>query len=166
MTDNINKEQTLKEDLIVRGIKMLDIGYITTIYVFGGLYGATFLDNYIYPYISLNKNIPIKEKTDFQLIIDTIIFLIINAIAAYILRNLLQKIPFPLEGKYGFKHMKVREVSSGQIINFIILIFSRTIRYYILELQYRIEKKIKKKNDRMIYNNTTHNINDDFSMFI
>ena len=151
MENKTIKKQTLEEDIIVRGIKILDVGYITTIYVFGGLFGAVFLDNYIYPYVSFSKKKIINEKTNFELILETIIFLVINAITAYILRNILQKIPFPLEGKYGFKHMKVREVSSGQILNMIIMIFSRTIRNNFLELQYRFTKN-KNWNKNTAYN--------------
>ena len=146
MTESKQK-QTLKEDLIIRGIKLLDIAYIIPIYVLGGIFGATFLDNHIYPYVKISGNKSLKEQSDIQLFMNLCIFLIINAITAYILRNILQKIPFPLDNVHGFKHNKVREVRSGQVINFVILIFSREIRNYIIEFQYRYENRIKNKNN-------------------
>ena len=135
-------KQTLKEDLIIRSIKILDFAFIIPIYTLGALIGSIFLDNYVYKYIKIVDKPNIQDESDVQLFTNIVILLLVNTIAAYILRNLLQKIPFPLDNVRGFKHMKVREVSSGQIINFIILIFSRTIRFYILELIIIIEKCI------------------------
>lgn len=134
-------KQTLKEDLILRGIKLIDIGYITCIYTIPSIYIATFLDNHVYPYIGPYKNKSDEEKTQYEILIELIIFLTINGIIAYILRNLLQMIPFPLENVYGFKHMKVKEVQSGQLIGLILLWFSSTIRNKLLLLQKKISKK-------------------------
>jgi len=151
LNNNNNHKQTLKENLILRGIKLLDFSFIIPIYVLGGIFGATFLDNYIYPYVKISKNIPISKQTTTQLFVNVIILLIINAIASYILRNILQEIPFPLEGVYGFQHKKVKEVTSGQTINFIIMIFSREIRLYIFELQKRFTKHKHINNQVLLY---------------
>jgi len=135
------QKQTLKEDLIIRGIKLLDIGYITAIYVLGGAYVASFLDNYVYPRINFNKNIPDEKKKTEQILIELIICLIIMAISSYILRNILQKIPFPFDKKFGFEHMKVKEVQTGNILFIVLLLFSKSIKTKIYLLQSRIEKK-------------------------
>jgi hypothetical protein len=134
-------KQTLKEDLIVRSIKILDFAFIIPIYTLGALFGAIMLDKYVYKYIKIVNKPNIQDESDIQLFTNIVILLLINIIAAYILRNLLQKIPFPLENAYGFKHMKVTEVKSGSIIMMILLIFSNEIRIYIQELQRRFTKK-------------------------
>ena len=110
---------------------------------FNGIFGATFLDNHIYPYVTFNNNIPLEQKSTLQLLFNIITYLVINGIVAYILRNILQRIPFPLENVYGFRHIQVKEVASGQLINFILLLFSQTIRIYIFELQRRYVLYIK-----------------------
>ena len=41
--------------------------------------------------------------------------LFIIGILVYLLRNLVELIPFPLEGIYGYQHFRVRELYSGGI---------------------------------------------------
>lgn len=140
---SVQHKQTLKEDLIIRSIKILDFAFIIPIYTLGAVFGAILLDKYVYKYIKIVNKSNIQDETDIQLFTNIIILLLTNTIMAYFLRNLLQKIPFPLENYYGFKHMKVKEVSSGSIIMMILLIFSNEIRVYIQELQRRFTKKSK-----------------------
>jgi hypothetical protein len=137
----VQHKQTLREDFIIRSIKILDFAFIIPIYTLGAVFGAIFLDKYVYKYMLITNKYNIQDETDVQLFTNIVILLLINTITAYILRNLLQKIPFPFENVYGFKHMKVSEVKSGSIITMILLIFSNEIRVYIQELQRRYTKK-------------------------
>jgi hypothetical protein len=137
---SIQHKQTLKEDLILRGIKILDFAYIIPIYTLGGLLSAIFLDNYVYKNIKFVYKDNIKDETDVELMINTIILLFITTVVAYILRNVLQKIPFPLENVYGFKHLQVTEVKYDNIMMMILLIFSNEIGRYIVEIQRRFVK--------------------------
>ena len=143
---NSNKpKQTLKEDLIIRSIKILYFAFIIPIYTLGALICSIFLDNYVYKYIKIVDKPNIQDESDIQLFTNIVILLFTNIIVAYILRNLLQKIPFPLDNFHGFKHMKVTEVKSGSIIMMILFIFSNEIRVNIHELQRRFTKKNKSK---------------------
>lgn len=122
------KKQTLKEDLIVRSIKILDIGYINFLYAIPALFVAVILDKHVYKHINIGKEIKKDEdKTVTPLLIETILCLGISGIIAYILRNLLQLIPFPLENVYGFQHMRVSEVKGGGVISMFLLWFSPTL---------------------------------------
>jgi len=136
-------KQTLKENLILRGIKILDFAFIIPIYAFGGIFGAIFLDNYIYKYFKVVNNPNIQDDTTIQLFTNVVILLFINTVVGYILSYVLQKIPFPLDNVYGFKHKQVREVRTGDMITLILLIFSNEITRYIVEIQRRY---IKNKN--------------------
>ena len=140
---SVEHKQTLKEDLIIRSIKILDFAFIIPIYTIGAIFAAIMLDRYVYKHIKIINKDKIQDETDFQLLANIVIILFINVLTAYILRNLLQKIPFPLDNKYGFKHMKVTEVRSGSIIMMILLIFSNEIRINIQELQRRSAKTSK-----------------------
>jgi hypothetical protein len=138
---SVQHRQTLKEDLIIRSIKILDFAFIIPIYTIGAVFGAIILDKYVYKYIKIVNKKNIQDESDVQLFTNIVILLLTNTIMAYILRNLLQKLPFPLENYHKFKHMKVKEVSSGNIIMMILLIFSNEIRIYVHELQRRYIKK-------------------------
>ena len=56
-------------------------------------------------------------------------------ISAYIIRNIVAIIPFPLDGYFGFKHNQVSEINGGVIISFAVIVlqpmFSRKVTYLI-----------------------------------
>ena len=120
-------KKTFKKEVIIRSIKILDIAYITFIYGFFSLIIITFLDKYIFPRISL-ENVKDEEKNKYTIFIELLLSLTLYGIVAYILKNILQLIPFPLEGVYGFQHLKVMEVKSGAMISMFLLWFSKVIR--------------------------------------
>ena len=121
-------KQTLKEDIIIRSIKILDIVYITFIYGIPAIIVAAYLDKYIYNKINFDESIPDDKKTESMIFIELLVCLSINSVVAYLMRNILHLIPFPLNGVYGFDHMRVGEVKSGAIIAMILLWFSTGIR--------------------------------------
>ena len=125
---------TLKEEVVIRTIKIIDIAFITFLYGISALIVAAIVDKYIYKKISL-QNIDDKDKSVKILLFELLICLAINGIIAYFLRNILQMVPFPLDGIYGFSHMRVTEVKSGAIITFILLFFSKSLRARMTILQ-------------------------------
>ena len=109
---------------IIIFIKVLAIIYSTLIYVFGGLFITFILDKYIFKYFYDISDNDINKKTTLRHFIETSLILSIIAIFGYIGRNIFQNISFPLDGYQQFDYMKVKEVSSGYYISYIILIFS------------------------------------------
>ena len=45
------------------------------------------------------------------------------AILAYYVRNIVQKIPYPLDGVAGFQHSKLKELNGGVLIAFALLLY-------------------------------------------
>ena len=129
---------TFKEEVIIRGIKLIDIGFITFLYGISALIVAGLLDRYVFKYITLQPGLEDKDKDKYVLVLETLICLAITGMVAYLLRNLLQLVPFPLEGVYGFSHMKVPEVKSGNIISVILVFFAFTFRNKMVILQSKI----------------------------
>ena len=98
-----------KKEIIIRSIKMLDIGCLTIIYFIIGYFTSFYIHkmyNDFYSNAHNNKIIIFLELCS---------QLFIFGILAYIIRNLVQLIPFPLNGIYGYEHNKLREFTSGGI---------------------------------------------------
>ena len=99
----------LKKEAVIRSIKMMDIGILTVLYFILG-YIFSWLINKIY-----NNFDPNTAPLKILLFLEICGQLFIIGILVYILRNLIELIPFPLEGIYGYQHTKVRELYSGGI---------------------------------------------------
>jgi hypothetical protein len=119
-----SKSMDWKHDLTLRGIKLLDICFITTIYFLAGTAIAKFIDKIIGKFDKEKED----KKTTLQILIETIAFLSFIGIVIYILRNLVELIPFPLDGWYGFQHKKVKELGGGIILGFSILFYQKYLR--------------------------------------
>jgi hypothetical protein len=99
----------LKNEAVIRSIKMLDIGILTVLYFTFG-YIFSWLINKIYYNFDPNTA-PIK----FLVFLEVCAQIFVIGILVYIIRNLIGLIPFPLEGIYGYQHSRVRELTSGGI---------------------------------------------------
>jgi hypothetical protein len=110
--------------LIIRIIKIIDIMFITTLYACTAFFLGILLERYVYPLF-------FDESDEYlsQMPLGRLLFLfcfvsgIIGAVS-YIGRNVVQLIPFPLEGVYGFSHLRVKEVSSGAVLTTFLFLFS------------------------------------------
>lgn len=118
-------------------IKSLAIVYITVIYAMGGVWLAALADRKI---LRSYYHTPTEEDemSTGKHFWETIIILSVLGVLTYIGRNVLQKIPFPLDGVLGFDYMRVPEVVTGGLLGWTIFIFSGVL-----------DRKIKIINERL-----------------
>jgi hypothetical protein len=128
----MNKD--IKKEIIVRSIKIIDIGYITAIYLILGILLAKICDKYLGKF-DVNKE---KKKPLYKSILELILYFWFIGIIIYVVRNIVPLIPFPLNGIYGFDHMKVKEVTSTATFIIVFLYFQnhyqQKIKYIFNEL--------------------------------
>jgi len=105
-------------------VKLTDIG-LTTMYFF--VAGLVFAKIFDLLYGEFNEG-NYKEKTKLFLFLDILFHLFLVGIAAYILRNIVGLIPFPLDGVAGFQHGRLKELSGGTVLAMILLFFQRNLR--------------------------------------
>jgi len=120
----MEKKQTWQHDVLMRSIKIVDIGYITVIYMTFSLFFAYLTDKFFGKFDEKKE----KAKPNWQLTLEFVLAAWMYGVLIYVVRNLAQLIPFPLHGLYGFDHYRVKELGSAMIFTFTYLLFSDHIK--------------------------------------
>ena len=115
---------SLIENPSITFIKIIAIAFITVIYSFGGIFLVTGANKYLINNFYEKTDEELEKKSTSRHLGETTAILALFGILAYIGRNILQLIPFPLDGVYNFKYTDVKEVSSGALILWILLNYS------------------------------------------
>jgi hypothetical protein len=102
----------LKKEIIIRSIKIVDIFYLTALYFVIGYYLSHYV-NKLYPKFNKEDN-----RNKLLLFLEVLLQLGIIGILFYLIRNISEYIPFPLDGVYGFKHKLVKELNSSASLSF------------------------------------------------
>jgi len=112
-----------KKEIIVRSIKIFDIGYITVLnFIFGYFVGLI-----LSKFITFNEE-EYKRKSLFKQFFEIIVLFFLIGILTYFIRNIIEMIPFPLDGLYGFQHFKVKELNKAMVFTYIIMYSLSDIR--------------------------------------
>ena len=134
-------ESNWQHEVSIRGVKMLDIGYLFATssiigYVFARILAHIFKFDKKYYEEKLKNNYP-KWKVNLQLIFEIIIEMAIIGIVVYSGRQINQLLPFPLDGYkglnppqgfVGFRHKKLREWENPYPIAFFIILFQDALK--------------------------------------
>lgn len=125
-----------------RLIKILDIGYTTIIYFVLALIIAIILDNLHIIKVDENKENNKANKNDdikkinnnmsFKQIMNLIGIIWLNGIIIYFARNIIEFIPSPFNNIYGFQHIKLGELKSAFVFNFILLSYQDVLHTRII----------------------------------
>jgi len=116
-TNLIENQNTLKFEVTIRFIKMLDIGYITVIYfIMAVLIGKIF--NYVFGYYNPETD---TKKSTFMIGIELCALIWLMGVSTYIVRNIVSElIPSPFENFHDFHHRRVKELGSASVYTLIL----------------------------------------------
>ena len=121
MSKQLGTKQSLSNDILMRSIKIVDIGYITILYIITSLICAIITDKVLGEF---DEKVEAKKPV-WKLTLEFILMVWLYGVLIYIVRNLISLIPFPLDNYHGFSHMKVKELSSAMVFSFTFLLFSK-----------------------------------------
>lgn len=130
MKSSKSLNQTFTQDMIVRSIKIIDIGYITIIYFIIAFYLSIFIDKVILGEFDPEKY---DKKHNIIILIELVTHMAFIGILTYIIRNLVEFIPFPLNNIYGFQHLMVKELRNAPVF-FVIFMYNQY--YFIKKMKY------------------------------
>jgi hypothetical protein len=113
----------MKNELVIRSIKVIDIGFITALYLTFGIVLAKLCDKALGEFDEAKEN----QKPLWQLLIELFFYLWFVGIVVYVVRNVVQSIPFPFHGVYGYDHFRVKELINAVIF---VVMFLHFQEYY------------------------------------
>lgn len=96
-------------------IKIIDLVFIVTIYFI-----VAFLASLMIRKI-MTSIFPDNETNKFLLALEIVLSIVLIVVVSYFLRNMIQVIPFPLDGIYGFDHHRVKELQGGMLTTLLFL---------------------------------------------
>jgi hypothetical protein len=131
----------LKKEIIIRSIKIFDIGYITALYLILGILFAKLCDIYIDLYNEEKE----KKKSTWVILIELILYSWFLGVVIYIIRNIVPLIPFPLNGKYGYDHLRVKEVTSAATFSIAFIFYQTNYKNKINNFLKRIDSMLNVK---------------------
>lgn len=114
-------------------IKLIGISYVTVLHVVLSLAVSKFID-IIIPNIEIDPNI--KREPLPRCISLIFLNIILVSLAFYLIRNIVDKIPFPLNNMYGYNHSKLKERNN-------IILSSFLLSYYQTKMRARIDMVFK-----------------------
>jgi len=114
--------------------KLLDIGLVTVYYFLIGIALSSLIDNVLGEFNAENY----KESSSLWIAVEIIVHLFGLGILSYVMRNLIERIPYPLEGYGGFHHIRLKEIQGGIVLSFVLLFFQKNLNDKIFYLKKRV----------------------------
>ena len=130
----IGTGKSLKSELQLRGIKLLDIAYIASIYLTLGAVLSISIDRKLGEFDSEEAD----KKSTSQLYGEILLHFSLIGILIYIIRNIVEWIPFPLNGMYGYDHLKLNELRNAGIFGIIFFLFQNNLKNKLIYLSKRV----------------------------
>jgi len=104
--------------------KSCDIFYISFLYISISFFPAIYTDHLF----STIFGDELKEKSRTNLLYEIVLQVSLTGVIAYILRNIVTRIPSPFHGVGGLDHFRVKELNSGAVMFTFLLAFQSTLQ--------------------------------------
>lgn len=130
----------MKQEIIIRSIKIIDIIYITIIYFLSGYFIGAWVDLWMGSFDQEEAD----KKSTIRLMLEVLLQVSLFVVLMYIIRNLAEIIPFPLDNIAGFNHGKVKELKNAWGFTFPFLFFQTHLKDKLTYLHVRMFRGIKK----------------------
>ena len=122
------------KDLVVRAIKLADIGFISALYFTFGIICAKLFD-YMYGKFDEEKE---NKKTLFMRFLEICAMIWLTGVVSYLTRNFAELIPSPFDGIYGFSHVLVKELKTAGVFTFVFLFFQAHLKEKIVSFYNKV----------------------------
>jgi hypothetical protein len=135
-------EPHIQNELIIKLIKVLDIFFASFVYICAAFLVSLILDKYFFPKFNEEK----EKKKKFIISVFEVCFIVgLIGVISYVIRNLIQMIPFPLDGLYGFKHLMVGEVRSGALFSAYVILLNSYLQKKLIVIKNKFSNIVNKK---------------------
>lgn len=125
----------VKNELAFRAAKIMDIGYITTLYFVSAFVLSTWIDRRI---MGPFNPVVAARKSTLRLFTECLAHIYMVGILVYIMRNVAEKIPSPWNGVAGLDHLRVKELTNAAVFTFIFLFYQKHLRDKLFYLSDRL----------------------------
>jgi hypothetical protein len=136
---SLEKKMPLLQDVLIRLNKMIDIGFITTIYFIMGAIVANMITGFQNKFDSKESD----KNTLLKNIFSLVILIWINGVLIYIARNVIEFIPYPFDNYFGFQHKKVKELGAATAFTFVLLYYQPNLNNMMKYLKNRFDNTFK-----------------------
>jgi len=130
------------QDFITTITIIIAIIYVSVIYICFGILVTYQMDTNVFFYVEKDfSQESVVTQPLYLLILNIMITFSIISVVAYIIRNIVQTIPFPFNFA-GIDYHNIREVFTGAVMIIIMVSFSQTLNKQYKEIKYKLNGRI------------------------
>jgi hypothetical protein len=122
-----------QKEIRIRSIKILDIGFITAIYLTLGIVLAKLCDRVLGEFDEEKED----KKPLWLVLTELFFYLWFIGVVIYVVRNVVPLIPFPFHGVHGYDHFRVKELINAVVF---VIMFMNFQTYYQKKIKYVLNR--------------------------
>jgi len=133
--------------------KILDIGLVTVYYFIAAVITSIFIDSALGPFEAppLKSNQLAETYDILRMCLEVIVQFFFIGVLIYAMRNVVEHIPFPLEGVGGFEHNRLKEIDEAFVFIVVFMFYQKYLEHklYFLRDQIALLFRIKRAEHKL-----------------